>query len=263
MEDIRSVSNEPALSLRELPMNLELTPTITYELDSIKYQVTIKNNSSDPIGGVKLEARVSNNLFSFIESTAKVEMLDASATITLELKLKSERFRCGKTDVYGKLKYFDFEYKCHRELSLPTMTIVLLPPQELKPYEVQDLDLRISMIGYPKLENETEAIEIAPETLFNYVTDTLKTMGFYMLEPLINPSVYRAIGKFHAIDNVRARYAVYVEVIGKPGTQSKILIRSWADTPQQVMALHYNILTTLDKKIQIKNYIIPAVTTRA
>jgi hypothetical protein len=236
------------------PSDLDMEPNIIYNLDGPEYRLKLRNKSIDVIGDITLHLRSQKKAIASLPEEPEVfEMLEPEKSTVMKIKIKP-KYKPGKTNIYGRIEYFDFKSKQRKIVKLP-QSMIDFDLDKLSPRRANEDKWRQSIGGLKNYELETEVLEIPPPKVFNVFKRVLDDIGLYMLTPIENVNLYRGIVKFYGNDKDKKIYAVEAQVIGDRET-SKVLFRIWSSEIKDSMALAFKTFDAVENIIKIKKFIV-------
>ncbi len=238
----------------DMPIDLEMNSKIHYDFDKLEYRLKLHNTTKDMLGDIDINVKtVKKSVVDLINSKHVVEMLEPNKSIKLKFKLKP-KYMLGKSGVYGKIEYFDFKSKERKIYRLP-QAFVEFDIDEINPKRVDEDKWRLICSRLKSYDIETDIMDSSPREVFKIFQDTLLRLGLYMLPPIENVNLYRAIAKFYGSDDDENQFAVEAQVIGDQ-KKSKVLFRIWSGDSKYAMALAFKAINIINDSIKIKNFIV-------
>jgi hypothetical protein len=233
--------------------SIAVTSAFGYKGASIQFKVKVENPTIEPVADIKITLFVPD-VFLISEPSQKIAMLKSgeSKTATFEIRPTGE---CGTCEVSGKVAYYDYSTKKTNEVDIPAKNLSIICPM-LKSKEITEDILRSFTSKFVKAEESTKEIEMPAFTLFDIISDIMRDMNLFMLEPKRTESsgVYRATGRFYGEGIKGLRYAAQAEVIGGQ-KKSKLILKAWAEQDVALVGFYHGIWDEIEKRIHVKQYI--------
>ncbi|UCH89957.1 MAG: hypothetical protein JSV49_04745 [Thermoplasmata archaeon] len=233
-----------------LPDGVEHKAKLKFEDGFLQYLVKITNNTDDIMGDVRVAITASESLVDIPDVRQSTKFIDPGKSNVFKF-LMEPTMVCGKTEIQGLIRYFDFNEKIKQEYLLPEFDLNVSFP-DISGQEVDEEDWRITMSRLKSYEIETEELNFEPHKVFGHFTMIVEKLGFYPLKPSIVPTLYRGMGKFFGLDPLKEPHCIEVQVIGS-GKKARVLFRVWAPTTTRAMGVAFRVIGRIDKKLDIKN----------
>jgi hypothetical protein len=236
-----------------IPDGIEIKSKVKSDEGQLYFLVKVKNNMDEIMGDVKIAIAADKSIVNIPKPRKSVKFIDPGKSTLFRFPLRPT-MACGKTEIEGLLRYFDFEEKQLQEYLIPEYNLNINYP-DIKSSEVDEELWRIAMSRLNVFEIETIEMDVDPNMLFDDLAVIVENMGFYPLKPNIVPSLYRGIGKFYGLDPLKEPHCVEVQVIGIEG-KTRLLFRTWAPTTTRAMGVAFNVIGNLDEKMDIKSNLV-------
>jgi hypothetical protein len=236
-----------------LPDGVELKSRVKYEDGLFKYFMKITNNTNDIMGDVKVAIAADERLVSCDKPRQSSKFIDPGQSHLFKFPMQPTMV-CGKTEIQGLLRYFDFSVQEKQEFLIPEYDLNISCPI-IESREVDEDYWRISKSHLEVYEIETDDLNFEPHKVFSHMSKIVEKLGFYQLEPVVVPTIYRGIAKFYGDDPLKEPHCVEVQVIGQD-KNTKILFRVWAPTTTRAMGIAFKVLGKVDKRLAIRENIV-------
>ncbi|MFQ6056405.1 MAG: hypothetical protein ACE5J3_10550 [Methanosarcinales archaeon] len=224
-----------------------------YEGAKIIYKIKVENNTSEPVGDLKISLFVPE-VFLAKEKEKNISMLEAgeSKTVTFEIRPTGE---CGECYISGSLNYYNYQDKKRKEIEIPIKKISIVCPI-LRIKEINEYNWRNVVSKLIKAEETTKELSIPAENLFNIASRVIKDMNLFMLNPDITktPLLFNGFARFYGEGVTGLKYAAQLEVIGG-SKKSKLILKAYAEKEEALTGFYHKILDELEKRINVKEYI--------
>ncbi|MFQ6056769.1 MAG: PEGA domain-containing protein, partial [Methanosarcinales archaeon] len=232
---------------------LNLKSAYEYKGAKILYKIKVENSNKEPVSDIKVHLFVPE-VFISKEKEKTIALLKPkeSKTVTFEIRPTKE---CGECDISGRATYYDYASKKEKEIYLEPKTLSIICPM-LKEKDIDAATWKNIIIGLKKAEETTKEIPIAAKLLFEIISDLLKEMNLFRLEPTITSSeqLFRATAKFYGEGVKGLKYACSIEVIGGH-KKSKLILKAYAEKEEALIGFYYGILDEMEKRVKVKSYI--------
>jgi len=232
--------------------NVVIKSAIQYKGATILYKIKVENQSSEPIGDIKVTLLVPD-VFNLKDEQKNISMLQTgeSKTATFNIRPTGE---CGNCIISGKISYYDYNQKKHVQFDLSNKMVDILCPV-LKIKEIDEISWRNATGQMLIAEENTKDLEIPAENLFDITTRILKDMNLYMISPEVTstPQLYTGAARFYAEGVAGLKYAAYVEVVGK--RKSRLIVKAWAEKEEALTGFYHKILQDIEKRTDINLFV--------
>jgi hypothetical protein len=236
--------------------NIVIKSAVQYKGATILYKIKVENQSSEPIGDIKIRLVVPD-VFNLKEEEKTISMLqpEEGKTSTFSIRPTGE---CGNCIISGKIVYYDYSQKKHIQFDLSNKMVSIVCPV-LKVKQVDENSWRTETSKMLIAEEDTKDLEIPAENLFDITTRILKDMNLYMIEPEITstPQLYTGVSRFYAEGIAGMNYAAYIEVIGK--RKSRLIVKAWAEKEEALTGFYHKILQEIEKRTDINLFVDDSV----
>ncbi|MFQ6055486.1 MAG: PEGA domain-containing protein, partial [Methanosarcinales archaeon] len=247
------IPSTPELTPKHTADTLNLKSAFGYEGAKIIYKIKVENPTSEPVSDLKIHLFVPEVfLLKDTEKTISLLKPDESKTVTFELRPTKE---CGDCKVSGRVTYYDLVSRKTKEIDLKEKSLSIICPV-LKMKAIDRANWLKDISVWKKAEETTTDIPISAEALFEIVSDILKDMNLFMLEPNITktPQIFRANAKFYAEGVKGLKYAAQINITGGL-KKSKLTLKAWAEKEEALTGLYHRILDEIEKEIDVKKYL--------
>jgi rubrerythrin len=236
----------------EHPAPISIKSAFSYLGAIIQYKIKVENNSSEPIGDIKVML-FTPDVFLAKEREKSISMLEPeeSKTVTFELRPTGE---CGDCMISGSIEYYDYGTKKRSYVEIDSKLVSIVCPV-LTRTEIDEDRWRQATNELIKAEEDSKDLDIPAENLFDMVTRVLKDMNLYMITPEITstPQLFTGVARFYAEGVAGLRYAAYVEVVGK--RKSRLILKAWAEKEESLTGFYHKMLEEIEKRTDIKIFV--------
>ncbi|WP_462273452.1 PEGA domain-containing protein [Methanohalophilus sp.] len=233
--------------------NIYTKSAFNYKGASITYKVKIENQTSEPIGDIKISVFVPD-VFLLSESVKAISLLkpNESKTVTFDIRPTGE---CGDCEVSGKITYYDYSTKKTTEKDIEPKNLSIVCPI-LHSKTITEDRWRNLLTNFSKAEETTKELDIPASTMFDVASDVLQDMNLFMLDPKVNDSdnLYRAVAKFYGEGVKDLKYAAQIEIVGG-SKKSKLILKAWSEKEEALTGFYHGILDELEKRVNVKGLI--------
>jgi len=177
-------------NVSSLSKEIEVSSAINYEHAKISYKVKIENNSSSSISDITVKPFIPEDILYIDQNEKNISLIKKgeAKTTTFTLRPKGE---CGNVDISGKLKYYDTKRDEYIDISInPIQTRIICPMLKVKP--IEEHHLRAHICNLISIKEITNDIPLPAGELFEIITDVIKDINMYMLQPKISNTRYVA-----------------------------------------------------------------------
>ena len=233
---------------------VNLLSGFNYQQGKIIYKIKVENNTESHIADINVVPFIPKNLFTVDKKEKSISLIKSgeAQTVTFQLRPKGE---CGNVSISADVTYFNTSNNQHEHKKLkPKETAIICPM--LKFIEITENDWRKQVNKMIRVEESTEEIPIKAENLFKIISNSLRDMNMFMLEPDItkDEKLFNGIAKFYCKGIKGLIYGAQVEVIGGL-KQSKFIIKAFAENQESLIGFYHCILDEIEKRTNIKKYI--------
>ncbi|MDP3103223.1 MAG: PEGA domain-containing protein [Candidatus Methanoperedens sp.] len=248
----KTALDSPADSISEAP-GIYAKTAFGYKGATIIYKVKIENNTAKPISDIKVDPYVPN-VFLLKEKEKSISLIEprSSQTVTFEIRPTGE---CGDCSVSGRVNYYDTVLMERKDIQLEPKSLSIICPM-LHRKEITEDAWRDLVSGLVKAEETTTDIPMDGEGLFGIISDILKDLNLFMLQPSINkaPQIFRGTARFYGEGVKGLRYAAQIEVVGG-ARKSKLILKAWAEKEDALTGFYHGVLDEIEKRVKVKEYI--------
>ncbi|GEM_PF-5084800 len=226
---------------------------VSYQGALILYKVKVENKLPKPISDVNIKAYVPD-VFLIKENEKTIAMLEPNnaRTVTFEIRPTGE---CGECNITGKINYYNNLNDKREDNDIPVRTVSIICPL-LKVREISEHEWRNLTGSLIKAEEKTNEIPISARSLFSMVSDIIKDMNLYMLNPNVtdDSNFFRGVARFYGEGVKELKYAAQIEAIG--GTKkSQLILKAYAEREDALTGFYYKVLDEIEKRMHVKEYI--------
>jgi len=236
------------------PSELDMDSKVFYSYNGPEYHLKLHNSSIEMLGDITIFLRSQKKSIAKIIGPKKViEMLKPSKSLNLKFKIKP-KYVTGRTGIYGKIEYFDFNSKERKVYRLP-QAFFEIKIDKFKSKKITEDNWRQICSGMESFNIETEKMDNPPDQVFKIFRNVLNKLEIFLLEPIENVNLYRGIQRGYCYDGSENSYTIEVQIIGDKES-SKTLFRVWSNNPQQAMAMSFKIINIIEEIMEIKRFIV-------
>jgi hypothetical protein len=233
---------------------VHLLSGFNYKQGRIIYKIKVENNTDSHIADINIVPFIPKNLFSIDKTERSISLIKSgeAQTVTFQLRPKGE---CGNVTISADVTYFNTSNNQHEHKKLkPKETAIICPM--LKIIEITEKEWRHEVNKLIKVEESTEEIPIKAENFFKIISNALRDMNMYMLDPDItkDEKIFDGIARFYCKGIKGLTYGAQAEVIGGL-KQSKLIIKAYAENQESLIGFYHCILDEIEKRTNIKKYI--------
>ncbi|WP_406662159.1 zinc-ribbon domain-containing protein [Methanolobus sp. ZRKC3] len=245
---------KPVISTPE--RNIIIKSAVQYKGATILYKIKVENNSSEPVGDIKVNLIVPD-VFRLKEDEMAISMLQPGEgkTTTFDIRPTGE---CGNCIIAGKIRYYDYIQKKHVQFDLSNKMVDIVCPM-LRISEIDETSWRMATSEMLIAEEDTKDLEIPAENLFDITTRILKDMNLYMITPEVTSTqqLYTGVARFYAEGVAGRKYAAYIEVVGK--RKSRLIVKAWAEKEEALTGFYHKIIEDIEKRTDIDLFVDDSV----
>ncbi|MDG6225013.1 MAG: hypothetical protein QCI82_05815 [Candidatus Thermoplasmatota archaeon] len=212
------------------------------------YRVRIENGSDYPMGAPRIEFEKRTKLGRFGEPDDPKGMVDPGKSMEITTPFRPS-YAGGKEAFAFRISFFDFRHRSEEQIDMKSEPLKVLVPR-FKPLKKDEDGYRLLTSNLYRWVLETDVMELPPKKLFGSLTEQIETLGFEKANELLNENLFRGIRQFCASDEKGRKWAAQVQIIGK-GKQSKLLLYTFGERPQQAYNLATRILLKLPEREQV------------
>jgi hypothetical protein len=240
----------PSMTVRERA--IFASSAVSYQGAVILYKVKVENRLPKPISDVKIKAYVPD-VFLIKENEKTITMLEPNnaRTVTFEIRPTGE---CGECNISGKINYYNNLNDKREDIDISVRDVSIICPL-LKVREISEEEWRNLTGSLIKAEEKTNEIPISARGLFSMVSDIIKDMNLFMLNPNVtdDSNFFRGVARFYGEGVKELKYAAQIEVIG--GKKSQLILRAFAEREDALTGFYYKVLDEIEKRMHVKEYI--------
>jgi hypothetical protein len=128
--------------------------------------------------------------------------------VTFEIRPTGE---CGECNISGKINYYNNLNDKREDIDIPVRAVSIICPL-LKVREISEQEWRNLTCSLMKAEEKTNNIPISARGLFSMVSDIIKDMNLYILNPNItdDSNFFRGVARFYGEGVKELKYAAQI-----------------------------------------------------
>ncbi len=226
--------------------------TVRFEGPNVIYMVMLVNVEKRPIYDILLKVNAPESLLTTTPSVKIPRLLPGKPEV-VKITLRPTHV-CGTVEISSELQFVNPRTDHVRNEEVPAVDLSIDAPIVYP----RPVDTNEWMSTAKALINTAEriAIPLPANAILDKLTETLKGVNMYALEPNIaeSPSGLRAKLRFYC-ESVSEKYATYIELMGEGG-KTKLILRSFAQDKKLLIGYHHAVLDELDESLAIKQFIM-------